>query len=671
MKILRKIITVFLAAALVIGFVPITELKYGEGVQAATAQEIIDDALSWAVQLDEYGKMVSSPIVKYKYGGLDLNEGVDCSGFVCAIFNRHGLDLVSLGVRSSYDMLNSYSKFGVKLDTTDVSAIKSGDILVTNGGGHVGIAWINGDTPMFIHSMNYGTGVVVQTLESYTRSSGIVAIIRPNAINGVKVNPIKGPGPLTTTNYGDTTVGSKDDPNAFAYDNPGAPFSIPTSEITNANPDAVKWIQKSLNNVINSKLTIDGVLNEKTVAEIKVFQKKYGYKETGKADTTVINKLVALHTAANKVTSLKLYLKRADAKLYVPSTEKETSSTDKTDTEEKKENTTESVSMQNKASNDSSNKSSDNSVVSDEAIENEEAIEEIIEDEIIEDEIIEEEIIEDEAIEEEFVDVSNTLEEMATDDTVVADKTSSSDSTSKTDSTETTEEDPNELVEVSDLELKEDNTVTLIAKYVPETAKNVTITWTSSNKDVVKVSEKGELVAVDGGEAEITAKVQEKITAKVKVKVIASIHRNEWRNGKWYNYAGEQTYKPRGEWKSNYSGIWYQDTSGWYPTNQWQKIDGKWYYFNSSGYAYKNGWSSVNGTWYYFRSSGVMAENEWINGYWLSSGGAWSYQYTGSWKLNSTGWWYEDTAGWYPTNETVRIDAVDYYFNSNGYWEEK
>ncbi len=612
MKLFRKTIIVLLAVALIIGFVPVTEMKYGEGIQAATVEEIIDDALSWAVQLDEYGQLTSTPIVNYVYGGLDLNVGVDCSGFVCAIFNRHGLDLVSMGIRSTYDMLNNYSKFGTKLDTTDISAIKSGDIIITNGGGHVGIAWMNGDTPMFIHSQNYGTGVVVQPLEMYMRSSGIVAIIRPNAINGVKVNPIKGPGPLSTTNYGDTTIGTKDDPNAFAYDNPGAPFAIPTVTIAKTKPDDVKWLQKALNNVMTLSLTVDGVLNDKTVAEIKNFQKKYGYKQSGTADKTVINKLVELHKQANQITSLKLYLKRSEAEKYVPALIKA-------------RNTDDESSGQDESVNDNNSSSDTKSSESDKKAD------------------------------------SNSASSDNTD-------TKASDASASGDAEKTEEEkDPNELLEIDELELREDDTVTLITKYVPETAKNVTLKWESSDTEVVKVSEKGELVAVDGGTAEVTVKVQEK-TAKIKVTVIASIHRNEWRNGKWYNYAGEQSYTPRGEWKSNYYGIWYQDTSGWYPYSEWVKIDGRWYYFNSSGYAYKNGWSQVGGTWYYFRSSGMMAESEWVNGYWLSAGGSWSYQYTGSWMQNSKGWWFEDTSGWYPKDETVKINGVEYQFDEAGYW---
>jgi len=123
-------------------------------------------------------------------------------------------------------------------------------------------------------------------------------------------------------------------------------------------------------------------------------------------------------------------------------------------------------------------------------------------------------------------------------------------------------------------------------------------------------------------------------------------YKEEWHNGQWYDKDGKATYKPKGEWKKNSTGWWYEDTAGWYPKSQWQKIDGKWYYFDASGY---------------------MAANEWVDGYWLSSDGSWTYEPRGSWKLNSTGWWYEDTAGWYPKNQWQKIDGKWYYFNSDGY----
>ena len=137
---------------------------------------------------------------------------------------------------------------------------------------------------------------------------------------------------------------------------------------------------------------------------------------------------------------------------------------------------------------------------------------------------------------------------------------------------------------------------------------------------------------------------------------------NEWINGKWYGENGEQTYQETLSWKKNSIGWWAEDTSGWYPKGCWQKIDGYWYYFDSSGYMsssewidgywlssngaleYKysaswkqnnvgwwyeddsgwypsNCWQKIDGNWYYFDSSGYMVTSQYIDGYWIGADG--------------------------------------------------
>ena len=121
---------------------------------------------------------------------------------------------------------------------------------------------------------------------------------------------------------------------------------------------------------------------------------------------------------------------------------------------------------------------------------------------------------------------------------------------------------------------------------------------------------------------------------------------NEWFDGKWYNADGSQVYSGTLMWKSNSTGWWVEDTSGWYPVSCWQKIDGVWYYFGDSGY---------------------MATNEYVDGYWLNSDGSCSNDYFLTWKSNSTGWWVEDKSGWWPSSKWLKINGSWYYFNSSGY----
>ena len=121
---------------------------------------------------------------------------------------------------------------------------------------------------------------------------------------------------------------------------------------------------------------------------------------------------------------------------------------------------------------------------------------------------------------------------------------------------------------------------------------------------------------------------------------------SEWRNGKWYNSDGSQTYKATMSWKSNSTGWWIEDSMGWYPKEQWMKIDGYWYYFKSDGY---------------------MASNEWIDGYWLSDSGALTYDPVASWYSDSYGWYFMDSSGWYPYSQWQKINGSWYYFDGSGY----
>lgn len=121
---------------------------------------------------------------------------------------------------------------------------------------------------------------------------------------------------------------------------------------------------------------------------------------------------------------------------------------------------------------------------------------------------------------------------------------------------------------------------------------------------------------------------------------------NEWKDGKWYDANGRQTYTGELSWKKNSKGWWVEDSLGWYPVSMWQKINGTWYYFNDSGY---------------------MVSNEWVGGCWCDSDGSCTYAGQGSWKWDTRGWWYEDTLGWYPQAKWQKIDGTWYYFHADGY----
>ena len=106
---------------------------------------------------------------RYRYGGRDLNKGVDCSGFVYCVMKNFGINLNS----SSKTQLNNGSKVENK------SELKKGDIVFfSNGGGkdvqHVGIYIGNNN---FIHSAStHNVGVKINSLgENYYAKNYITA----------------------------------------------------------------------------------------------------------------------------------------------------------------------------------------------------------------------------------------------------------------------------------------------------------------------------------------------------------------------------------------------------------------------------------------------------------------------------------------------------------------
>lgn len=294
MKRIKRTLTMVLVIIMIVGVVPATSFNKGKGVYAASGSDLINDALSFAVFGDYLNPR--TPKVQYVWGGLDLTVGVDCSGFVCAMYKRHGLDLVSMNIRSSYDMMQNPTKFGTVVNGTDPSLIQNGDILVTNSGGHVALGFVYNGIPYMVHAANHNMGVIYHPISDY--NSAIVMIIRPKVITS--------PGTVTAlpkddgsgSGSGSGSGAKNNDPN-----NPGAPYAIPTLVTTG---DSVKWIQTALNKVEGAGLTVDGSFGQLTKAAISAFQTKYGLTVNGTGDTPTINKLVEIYTATNNITSISI-----------------------------------------------------------------------------------------------------------------------------------------------------------------------------------------------------------------------------------------------------------------------------------------------------------------------------------------------------------------------------
>jgi peptidoglycan hydrolase-like protein with peptidoglycan-binding domain len=61
--------------------------------------------------------------------------------------------------------------------------------------------------------------------------------------------------------------------------------------------DSVKWVQWSLNKIMNTGLGIDGSCGPKTVEAIKAFQKKYGLAVDGSFGSESRGKMTSLLSA--------------------------------------------------------------------------------------------------------------------------------------------------------------------------------------------------------------------------------------------------------------------------------------------------------------------------------------------------------------------------------------
>ena len=118
-------------------------------------------------------------------------------------------------------------------------------------------------------------------------------------------------------------------------------------------------------------------------------------------------------------------------------------------------------------------------------------------------------------------------------------------------------------------------------------------------------------------------------------------------------------------WKK-IDGKWYYYKDGKPIKSQWIQYKADWYYLGADG-VMLTGWAEIDGKKYHFAETGAMSQDEWIDGRFCTMGGVCSYKYLGEWKTNAKGKWFEDASGWYPRGRSVRIDGIDYAFDSNGY----
>ena len=119
--------------------------------------------------------------LRYSYGGTSLKYGCDCSGFICALYKKAGVNFN--GCRSSWDMLSLGNKMGKKIGT-DMSKAEAGDIVIYND--HVALA--TGEETV-VNCQN--SGCMEQSV-GYMRTffGRVIGIVRLDNVKNLKVGDI-------------------------------------------------------------------------------------------------------------------------------------------------------------------------------------------------------------------------------------------------------------------------------------------------------------------------------------------------------------------------------------------------------------------------------------------------------------------------------------------------
>lgn len=118
-----------------------------------------NDIVDYAIQF------VGNP---YVYGGTNLTEGTDCSGFTQSVYSNFGVNIA----RDSSSQINSGTNIG-----TNIEDALPGDLLCFNG--HVGIYIGNGQ---MVHAANPKRGIVINDV-NYDKDKTLKAIVRPTGVN--------------------------------------------------------------------------------------------------------------------------------------------------------------------------------------------------------------------------------------------------------------------------------------------------------------------------------------------------------------------------------------------------------------------------------------------------------------------------------------------------------
>jgi len=162
----------------------------------------------------------------------------------------------------------------------------------------------------------------------------------------------------------------------------------------------------------------------------------------------------------------------------------------------------------------------------------------------------------------------------------------------------------------------------------------------------------------------------------VEEKEIGNIHEEKVRDIKEVTFIYKSNINPEEpanpeiyKWVKNDDGTWtYQSADGKLVVkDSWKFIDNEWYRFNKDGKMLSNQWFEENGKWYYIEKNGIMSKNEWVlvNGKWYYANASGRIA-DSEWFIVEGKWYYAEKGGLIAQGKTLKINYVNYTFDSNG-----
>ena len=162
----------------------------------------------------------------------------------------------------------------------------------------------------------------------------------------------------------------------------------------------------------------------------------------------------------------------------------------------------------------------------------------------------------------------------------------------------------------------------------------------------------------------------------VEEKEIGHIHEEKVRDIKEVTFIYKSNINPEEpanpeiyKWVKNDDGTWtYQSADGKLVVkDSWKFIDNEWYRFNKDGKMLSNQWFEENGKWYYANASGRISQNEWVlvNGNWYFANASGRIA-DSEWFIVEGKWYYAEKGGLITQGKTLKINYVNYTFDSNG-----